>query len=89
MASNKLLLIRTIPSIHDGLKPSQRKVLYCTFLRNLISEIKVAQLAGYVSEKSSYHHGEMSLQSCIINMAQTHIADVKQRTKKKHRNFSR
>jgi DNA topoisomerase-2 len=65
--------IRTIPSIHDGLKPSQRKVLYCTFLRNLISEIKVAQLAGYVSEKSSYHHGEMSLQSCIINMAQTHI----------------
>ena len=66
-------VIRQIPAIHDGFKPSQRKVLYSALLRNLTSEIKVAQFAGYVSEKSSYHHGEASLQSCIINMAQNYI----------------
>ena len=31
---------------------------------------KVAQLAGYVSEQTAYHHGEQSLHSTIINMAQ-------------------
>ena len=39
--------IRSLPSVVDGLKPSQRKVLYACFKRNLKSEIKVAQLSGY------------------------------------------
>ena len=39
--------IRSIPNALDGLKPSQRKVLYACFKRNLKSEIKVAQLSGY------------------------------------------
>jgi len=39
--------IRSIPSVIDGLKPSQRKVLYACFKRKLKSEIKVAQLTGY------------------------------------------
>ena len=62
--------IRSIPSIMDGLKPSQRKIMYGAFKRNLTNEIKVAQLAGYVSEHSGYHHGEASLHSTIISMAQ-------------------
>jgi DNA topoisomerase-2 len=33
----------------------------------------VAQLAGYVSEHSAYHHGEASLQGCIVNMAQDFV----------------
>ena len=66
-------VIRSIPAIHDGLKPSQRKILYTAFIRHLINEIKVSQFAGSVSEKSAYHHGEMSLQGCIINMAQTFV----------------
>ena len=33
----------------------------------------MAQLAGYVSEHSAYHHGEASLQSTIINMAQNFV----------------
>ena len=37
-------LIRSIPSLCDGMKPSQRKVLYSCFKRNLTKEIKVAQL---------------------------------------------
>lgn len=61
---------RSIPSVIDGLKPSQRKVLYGCMKRNLTSDTKVAQLSGYISEHTAYHHGEMSLQGCIIDMAQ-------------------
>ena len=39
---------RSIPSAIDGLKPSQRKVLFGCFKRNLQEEVKVAQLAGYI-----------------------------------------
>ena len=65
--------IRSIPSMCDGLKPSQRKILYCCFKRNLTKEIKVAQLSGYVSENGAYHHGEASLQGAIIGMAQNFV----------------
>lgn len=39
--------IRSIPSMIDGLKPSQRKVLHGCIQRNLTKEIKVVQLSGY------------------------------------------
>lgn len=61
--------IRSIPSVMDGLKPGQRKVLFSCFKRNLKNEIKVAQLFGYVAEQSAYHHGEQSLCATIVNMA--------------------
>lgn len=65
---------RSIPNICDGLKVSQRKILFACFKKNLTSkEIKVAQLAGYVSENAAYHHGEASLQSAIIGMAQKFV----------------
>ena len=64
---------RSIGSVFDGLKPSQRKILYSCFKRKLYSEIRVAQLSGYVSEHAAYHHGEMSLQSAIIGMAQDYV----------------
>jgi DNA topoisomerase-2 len=65
--------IRSIPHIMDGLKPSQRKILWACLKRNLTSEIKVAQLAGYVSETAAYHHGEVSLQGAIVGMAQNFV----------------
>ena len=61
---------RSIPSVVDGMKPSQRKILYASFKKNQTSEIKVAQLAAYVSEHTAYKHGEVSLQEAIIGMAQ-------------------
>lgn len=66
---------RSIPSLCDGLKPSQRKVLYTMFKKysNIDKEIKVAQLGSSVSEFTSYHHGEVSLYGTIINMAQNYI----------------
>ncbi|XP_042515857.1 DNA topoisomerase 2-like isoform X3 [Macadamia integrifolia] len=66
-------LQRSIPSMVDGLKPGQRKILFCSFKRNFVKEAKIAQFSGYVSEHSAYHHGEASLQSTIIGMAQDHV----------------
>ena len=64
---------RSIPNMMDGLKVSQRKILYSAFKRNLTQDIKVAQFSGYVSEHSGYHHGEQSLNGAIINMAQDYV----------------
>jgi DNA topoisomerase II len=64
---------RSIPSLVDGFKPGQRKVLFTCLKRNLVKEIKVAQLAGSVAEMSAYHHGEVSLQSTIIGLAQDFV----------------
>jgi len=64
---------RSIGSCMDGLKTSQRKIMFSCFKRKLYSEIRVAQLAGYVSEHAAYHHGEASLQGAIINMAQDFV----------------
>lgn len=54
---------------------------YQNFMANLkksfklvdYNEIKVIQIAGYISEKTSYHHGEQSLHSTIINMAADYL----------------
>jgi DNA topoisomerase-2 len=70
---------RSIPNIMDGLKPSQRKILYGCLKKNLFlksdgaGEIKVAQLSGYISEQAAYHHGEVSLQNTIVSMAQEFV----------------
>ena len=64
---------RSIPSGIDGMKTSQRKVVFAAFKKNLNTEIKVAQFSGYVSEHSGYHHGEASLNGAIVNMAQNYV----------------
>jgi len=63
---------RSIPSLFDGLKESQRKILYAVKKRNLTynkQSLKVAQLGGYVAEHTNYHHGEQNLYETIIKMA--------------------
>merc|ERR1712142_430663 len=64
---------RSIPSLVDGFKPGQRKVIYTCMKRNDKKEIKVAQLAGSVAEHSAYHHGVMSLMGTIIDLAQNYV----------------
>ncbi|XP_078277082.1 DNA topoisomerase 2-beta isoform X2 [Rhinoraja longicauda] len=64
---------RSIPSLVDGLKPGQRKVLFTCFKRNDKREVKVAQLAGSVAEMSAYHHGEQALMMTIVNLAQNFV----------------
>uniref|UniRef100_A0A6C0E1U2 DNA topoisomerase (ATP-hydrolyzing) n=1 Tax=viral metagenome TaxID=1070528 RepID=A0A6C0E1U2_9ZZZZ len=65
--------LRSIPSFCDGLKPSQRKILYFMLKKSMSKPIKVAQLSGYVSAETCYHHGEASLQQAIIGMAQDFV----------------
>ena len=67
--------IRSIPSICDGLKPSQRKILYTVIKKNIkkSNNIKVSQLANKVSELTCYLHGEVSLCDAIVNMAQQFV----------------
>lgn len=63
---------RSIPGLMDGLKESHRKTLYACFKRNLKytgKSLKVAQLAGYVSEHTAYHHGEQNMYETITRMA--------------------
>lgn len=65
--------MRSIPSVIDGFKPGQRKVLFSCFKRNLKKDRKVVELAGYVSEVTAYHHGDASLQQTIHGLAQTFV----------------
>ena len=43
-------------------------MVFTCLKRNLTKEIKVAQLAGSVSEHSAYHHGEVScaIDACYV-----------------------
>jgi DNA topoisomerase-2 len=47
--------------------------MFVCFTKNLIREIKVAQLAGKVAENSAYHHGEQSLTNTIAGVAQNFV----------------
>lgn len=76
-------LRRSIPA-WDGLKPSQRKILWASYLKwnwttntegkdKKYKKLKVSEFAGFVSEKTDYHHGETSLHGAIISMAQNFV----------------
>lgn len=62
---------RMIPSLVDGFKESQRKVLYVVTKLGISGkkEIKVAQLGGAVAKETVYKHGETNLFDTIIGMA--------------------
>lgn len=64
---------RSLPNIVDGLKPSQRKIMYGGLKYLMNSEMKVAQFGAKVAEKTDYHHGEASLMGAIIGMAQNYM----------------
>lgn len=72
-------LARSIPRFTDGLKVSQRKVLWTALKRwgdkagNAAEILKTAQFASIVSEKTAYMHGEKSLEGTIIGMAQDFV----------------
>lgn len=62
---------RTLASMIDGLKESQRKILFAAKKRKLkytSESLKIAQLAAYTSEHTLYHHGEKSLSEAIFKL---------------------
>lgn len=64
--------VRSIPSLVDGLKPTQRKILAA--MLNMGSKaydkIKVTELGGLVTKNMKYEHGDQSMNETIIGMAQ-------------------
>jgi DNA topoisomerase-2 len=65
---------RSLPNIMDGLKESQRKVLFACFKKKLWNQpVKVAQLSGSVAEITQYHHGEQNLLETIVKLAQDFV----------------
>jgi len=65
---------RSIPHVMDGLKESQRKILYVAFKKKLNygkKEMKVAQFGAQVALHSGYHHGEQNLYDTLVKMAQS------------------
>jgi DNA topoisomerase-2 len=61
--------VRSIPGI-DGLKPSQRKAIYGTFLKGENADYHVvARLAASIAELTDYHHGTGSMESTLAGLA--------------------
>jgi DNA gyrase/topoisomerase IV subunit A len=65
---------RAIPSVIDGLKPVQRKILSCATEiwtgKGTEKTRKIFQLAGATASTKKYHHGDASLMNAITGMAQ-------------------
>jgi DNA topoisomerase-2 len=64
---------RAIPSVIDGFKPTQRKIIHISgqvWKSGNEKTKKVFQLAGVVADQAYYHHGNASLENAIITMAQ-------------------
>ncbi len=62
------LMDRAIPYLADGLKPSQRRILYTLYKNQTRGLVKVSGLTGLVL--TLHPHGPMSIESSIVNLAQ-------------------
>lgn len=62
---------RSIPSLIDGLKRSQRQIL--AVVMKMKSPLKISQLKGRVSDLMNYRHGEDSLYHAIVCMGDYYI----------------
>ena len=62
------LMDRAIPYLQDGLKPSQRRILYTLFKNQSKGLMKVSSVTGLVL--TLHPHGPASIESSIVNMAQ-------------------
>ena len=59
---------RAIPYLQDGLKPSQRRILFTLFRNQSKGLMKVTGLTGLVL--TLHPHGPSSIESSIVNLAQ-------------------
>lgn len=70
-------IYRSIPGFMDGLKPSQRKVIFSSYLHwgnisksSKYKPFKVQNFSAFVGTSTSYKHGGSSLDGVIIKMTQ-------------------
>lgn len=62
------LMDRAIPYMQDGLKPSQRRILFTLFRNQSKGLMKVTGLTGLVL--TLHPHGPASIESSVVNLAQ-------------------
>jgi DNA topoisomerase-2 len=65
---------RAIPSVIDGFKPTQRKIIHVAnkvWKNGSEKPVKVFQLGGRIAADAHYHHGDASLNAAIVGMAQS------------------
>jgi len=74
--SKYVLYSRAIPHLIDGLKPSQRKILYTALKTAKNGRIKTASLSGNTISTANYHHGDASLNEAITKMVQSHSNNI-------------
>ena len=73
-------LSRSIPRFMDGLKTSQRKILWGAMIKwgakigkQDSNKMKVSRFASQISDVCAYKYGEKSLEGAIVSMAQDFI----------------
>jgi len=74
--SEYVLYNRAIPSMMDGLKSGQRKII---FTANKVAKHKLsktASLAGAVISHANFHHGPASLEDAINGLVATHNNNI-------------
>ncbi|KAL4808143.1 DNA topoisomerase [Aspergillus unguis] len=79
--------VRSIPSVVDGMKPGQRKVMYTVLKRNIKKDVKVLDLTGQVFSLTAYHHGDASMHQTIIGLAQDFVGSNNVNTLEPSGNF--
>lgn len=65
---------RAIPSVVDGLKPVQRKIVYAMLTDYPGKKVKISDISGI--SKFNYHHGESSAAGAAINMGSAWMNNV-------------
>lgn len=68
-------IIRGIPSLYDGLKRVQRKIMYTALkvFGKKNEELKVADFASQTSTLTNYHHNSKALEDAIARMMQSFV----------------
>jgi DNA gyrase subunit A len=67
-----VIVSRALPDVRDGLKPSQRRILYAMNELNLGPRAKTRKCAAIVGETmANYHpHGDMAIYPTLVRLAQ-------------------
>lgn len=66
-------LQRSIPTMFDGLKSGERKILFTAFKIDLTELTPLDEFSSLVSQHSAYHHSRKCISNVIIRMAQDFI----------------
>src|ERR1700712_4771523 len=70
--SMSVIISRALPDVRDGLKPSQRRILYAMHELGLVPGRSTSKCAGIVGEtmKNFHPHGDQAIYPTLVHMAE-------------------